>query len=149
MTMDWVPTLLAAAGSAPDPAFAPDGVNLLPQLTQNAAPVPRRIFWRYKANAQRAIRDGDFKYLKILDNTFLFNVVDDPMERANLKDRRKDVYDRLVAEWFDWNATMLPEVDESRTGSNTGDQWADHVGAKPASTKADNPAPPKRPGGPW
>ena len=44
--------------------------------------MPRTIFWRYKANAQRAIRDGDFKFLKILDNTFLFNVVDDPMERV-------------------------------------------------------------------
>ena len=59
--------------------------------------VPRTLFWRYKENAQPAMRDGDYKYLKILDNTFLFNVVEDPMERANLKDRRRDVYDRLVA----------------------------------------------------
>ena len=42
----------------------------------------------YFAWAQRAARDGDYKYLKILDNTFLFNVVEDPMERANLKERR-------------------------------------------------------------
>ena len=130
ISMDWMPTLLAAAGTAPDPAFPPDGMNLLPVLTQSGAPVPRKLFWRYKANAQRAARDGDYKYLKILDNTFLFNVVDDPMERANLKDRRKDVYDRLVAEWHEWNATMLPEVDESSTGGFTGDQLADHIGAK-------------------
>jgi arylsulfatase A-like enzyme len=147
VTMDWMPTLLAAAGGAPDPAFAPDGITLLPHLTQNAAPIARTLYWRYKANAQRAIRDGDFKYLKILDNTFLFNVVDDPMERANLKERRKDVYDRLAAKWLDWNGTMLPETDESSTGSNTGDQWADHIGAKPASTKADNPVAVKKPGG--
>ncbi len=85
ISMDWMPTLLAAAGAAPDPAFPPDGINLLPMLTGNAAAVERKLFWRYKANAQRAARDGDFKFLKILDNTFLFNVVDDPMERANLK----------------------------------------------------------------
>jgi hypothetical protein len=42
--------------------------------------------------------------------TFLFNVVDDPMERANLKDRQKDVYDRLQLDWYTWNETMLPEV---------------------------------------
>ena len=64
-------------------------------LTQNAPAIPRTLFWRYKANAQRAARDGDYKYLKILDNTFLFNVVDDPMERANLKERRKDIYERI------------------------------------------------------
>jgi arylsulfatase A-like enzyme len=147
ITMDWMPTLLAAAGGAPDPAYAPDGVNLLPHLTQNAAPVARTLYWRYKANAQRAMRDGDFKYLKILDNTFLFNVVDDPMERANLKERRKDVYDRLAARWLEWNATMLPETDESRTDNFTGAQLADHVGTPKSNNKADNPAPPKKPGG--
>jgi arylsulfatase A-like enzyme len=139
ITMDWMPTLLAAAGAAPDPAIPSDGTNLLPMLSQNAPPVPRKLFWRYKANAQRAARDGDYKYLKILDNTFLFNVVDDPMERANLKERHKDVYDRLMAEWHEWNSAMLPEIDESYTDSNTGDQWPDHIGSSRASGKADNP----------
>jgi arylsulfatase A-like enzyme len=139
ISMDWLPTLLAAAGVAPDAAFTPDGINLLPVLTQNAATIPRKLFWRYKSNAQRALRDGDFKYLKILDNTFLFNVVDDPMERANLKIRHKDVYERLVEEWNDWNATMLTEIDESNTGGISGEDWADHIGAQKASGKADNP----------
>ncbi len=71
ISMDWMPTLLAAAGVSTDPAFPPDGINLLPMLAQNAPTVERRLFWRYKANAQRAARDGDYKYLKILDNTFL------------------------------------------------------------------------------
>ena len=141
ISMDWMPTLLAAAGVAPDPAFPPDGISLLPMLTGNAAAVERKLFWRYKANAQRAARDGDFKFLKILDNTFLFNVVDDPMERANLKVRRQDIYDRLVAEWYAWNATMLPEVDESSTSNFTGAQLADHIGTPKTSTKADIPAP--------
>src|SRR3984893_10268967 len=139
ITMDWMPTLLAAAGAAPDPAGAVERHNLIPILTQNAPPVPRKLFWRYKANAQRAVRDGDYKYLKILDNTFLFNVVDDPMERANLKERHEDVYDRLLAEWHEWNSAMLREIDESITGSNTGDQWPDHIGSTRASGKADNP----------
>jgi len=139
MSMDWLPTLLAAAGTAPDPAFPPDGMNLLPGLSQGTPPVSRKLFWRYKANAQRAARDGDFKFLKILDSTFLFNVVEDPMERANLKERRKDVYERLVADWLAWNAGMLPEVDESSTSGFTGDQLADHIGARRATTTPDNP----------
>ena len=77
-------------------------------LTGQRAPVPRKLFWRYKTNAQQAARDGDWKYLKIRDNTFLFDVVADPRERANLKHRRKDVFDRLVADWNAWNAAMLP-----------------------------------------
>jgi arylsulfatase A-like enzyme len=145
ISMDWMPTLLAAADVSSDPAYPPDGINLLPMLTHNSAVVARRLFWRYKANAQRAARDGDYKYLKILDNTFLFNVVEDPMERANLKVRRKDVYDRIVTEWDDWNATMLPEIDESSTSNFTGDELADHIGTPKTSGKADNPGLPKLP----
>ena len=145
ITMDWLPTLLASAGVSADPASPPDGINLLPMLTQNAPPVERKLFWRYKANAQRAARDGDYKYLKILDNMFLFNVVEDPMERANLKERRNDIYDRITAEWYAWNATMLPEIDESSTDNFTGGQLADHIGTPKASGKADNPVSPKTP----
>ncbi|HEX5228930.1 MAG TPA: sulfatase-like hydrolase/transferase [Bryobacteraceae bacterium] len=142
ITMDWLPTLLAAAGGASDPAYAPDGVNLLPVLTGDAPVMERKLFWRYKANAQRAARDGDYKFLKILDNTFLFHVTEDPMERANLKERRQDIYDRIVGEWQQWNATMLPEIDESSTASFTGGQLADHIGTPKASGKADNPESP-------
>jgi arylsulfatase A-like enzyme len=60
ITMDWLPTLRAAAGVSFDPAFLPDGIDLLPHLTHDAPVVSRRLFWRYKANAQRAARDGDF-----------------------------------------------------------------------------------------
>ena len=142
ITMDWLPTLLAAAGTSPDPSFPSDGINLLPLLDPGAAPVPRKLFWRYKANAQRAARDGDLKYLKILENTFLFNVVDDPLERANLKERHPEIYDRLLGEWDEWNAAMLPENEESYTFNFTGAQLADHIGTPPTSTKADNPAKP-------
>jgi hypothetical protein len=82
------------------------------------------------------------KFLKILDNTFLFNVVEDPLERANLKRRQPEVYDRLVHKWLEWNQTMLPEVDESTTGGITGATQADHIGAGPATRKADNPGAP-------
>src|SRR5215831_11060485 len=108
ITMDWMPTLLAVGGTQPDPAYPSDGENLLPALT-GAAPHSRKFFWRYKAGSQRAIRDGDWKYLRIAGNEFLFDVAQDPRERANLKDRRKDVFDRLKSEWETWNSTMLEE----------------------------------------
>jgi arylsulfatase A-like enzyme len=130
ITMDWFATLLAAAGIAPHPDYPPDGIDLLPVLTGHALPIPRRLFWRYKTNAQRAGRDGDFKYLKIRDNTFLFNVADDPRERANLKERRKDLFDRMVADWNEWNGTMLPEIPDSFGETYTAAQLADHIGSR-------------------
>ena len=72
-------------------------MNLLPQLDRRSrARFPRKLYWRYHFNAQRALRDGDMKYLKIAGNEFLFNVADDPLERANLKERQPDVFKRMA-----------------------------------------------------
>ncbi len=143
VTMDWLPTLVAAAGTAPDPRYPSDGMNLLPQLTSDAPPVARQVFWRFKANAQQAVRDGDLKYLKINENTFLFDLVADPRERANLKERRKADYRRLAHAWFEWHATMLPLIDESCTDAFSADQLADHIQATPPGRKAEQPRPPE------
>jgi arylsulfatase A-like enzyme len=131
VTMDWMPTFLAAASAAPDPAFPPDGMNLLPQLTQAATPVSRRLYWRYHYNSQRAFRDGDMKYLRIAGNEFLFNVVDDPLERANLKERQPEVFKRMVQDYAEWNATMLPDRNDIGSGPlGYADELADHVGVQ-------------------
>jgi len=135
--MDWLPTLIAAAGTSTDPSYPPDGMNLLQHLTEGAPTVERRLFWRYKALWQRAARIGDWKYLKILDNTFLFNVVDDPMERANMKQRHKDIYERLIGEWNAWNSQMLRETATSSTDNFTGAELADHIGAPPVTLDPD------------
>jgi arylsulfatase A-like enzyme len=127
ISMDWLPTLLAAAGGRPDPAYPSDGMSLLPTLTQNAAPVSRKLYWRYNEKSQHATRDGDMKYLKIRENTFLFNVADDPLERANLRNRQPEVYRRLVQDYENWNATMLPEQPRPNGGFSA-DQLADHFG---------------------
>jgi arylsulfatase A-like enzyme len=134
ITMDWLPTFLAAAGAQADPAYPPDGINLLPQLTQGAAPVSRRLYWRYHFNSQRAMREGDMKYLRINGNEFLFNVVEDPLERANLKNRQPDVFKRMVATYEEWNSTMLPDMNGVSSGPlGFADQVADHFGvARPA-----------------
>jgi arylsulfatase A-like enzyme len=73
ITMDWLPTLLAAAGTSPDAAYPADGEDIGPVMTGRVGPHPRKLYWRYKAGAQRANRDGDWKYLRIAGNEFIFN----------------------------------------------------------------------------
>lgn len=134
ISMDWLPTLTRFAGTAPDPAFPSDGIDLAPWLTGDAAERPRTLCWRYLNLAQEACRDGDWKYLKILGNRFLFNVADDPMERANLKDRRPDIYAQVTAKWREWNARMLPLDPAASTSGFTGAQLPDHYGVTQART---------------
>ena len=99
----------------------------------------RRLYWRYHFNAQRALRDGDMKYLRIGANEFLFNVADDPLERANLKNRQPDDFKRMVASWEEWNSTMLPDRNDVRSSPlGYADDLADHFGVerprRPAAT---------------
>ncbi len=128
ISMDWVPTLLEAAGARPDAKYPLDGISLIPALTSASAPVARKLYWRYHANAQQAMRDGEMKWLKIRENDFLFNVVRDPLERANLKAREPEVYRRLISDYKAWDATMLPIDPKAYTQSITGNVRADHYG---------------------
>lgn len=137
ITMDWVPTLLAAAGARPSPAHPSDGVDLLPWLTAKRPPMPRKLYWRYKANHQRAMIDRDYKFLKIAENRYLFNVASDPLERANLKDREPARFAAMQKAWRDWNATMLPEIDASFAEGVTADRQADHIGSRTVLKNAD------------
>src|SRR5437879_4068464 len=109
-----------------------------------SAPHPRKLYWRYKAGSQRAIRDGDWKYLRIAGNEFLFDVVKDPRERANLKDRQKDVFDGLKSNWEAWNDTMLPERATPAAYSNPGNFVADHYGVSNPATAASSGGAPTR-----
>ncbi len=144
ISMDWLPTLLAAAGTEPDPAYAPDGMNLLPGLTQGSAPASRKLFWRYHYNSQRAMRDGDMKYLRIASNEFLFNVVEDPLERANLKGRQPEVFQRMLADYAAWEATMLPDMNGVSSGPlGFADELADHFGVTRPAPPAGRGAPPR------
>jgi arylsulfatase A-like enzyme len=127
MSMDWLPTLLSLAGASPDPACPPDGIDLSAALA-GAAPVPRTLFWRVLHLSQRACRSGDWKYLKVLGNTFLFNVVDDPLERANMKERKPEIYKDLVQKFAAWDRAMLPLDMESASSGFTGADLADHFG---------------------
>ncbi|MBA5690408.1 sulfatase family protein [Rugamonas apoptosis] len=125
ISMDWLPTLLAAAGAASDPAYPPDGTNLLPVLLGEQKTVERTLFWRYKANEQRAVRAGDWKYLKLNGNEFLFDLSADQRERANLAHRYPDKLAELKQQWEQWNARMLPITADVRTHGVDGKVQAD------------------------
>lgn len=107
MTIDWMPTLLAAAGVSNDDYFLSDGLDIAPLLAGKSIQ-DRELFWRFRTNDQRALRLGRWKYLKIKENEFLFDVIDDPLERANLKARNMDRFTDLVNRWHRRNAEMLP-----------------------------------------
>jgi hypothetical protein len=65
------------------------------------------------------------------------DVVQDPRERANLKDRHRDIFDRLKNDLETWNATMLPERSRPADYAQPGSVLPEHCGVT-------NPAPSAR-----
>ncbi len=126
ISMDWMPTFLAAAGAAPDPAYPSDGTDIRPAIAGKELP-ERTLFWRFTNKGQQAALRGRWKYLKISGNTFLFDVFADPLERANLKARNPEKFAELEAAFTEWNKGMLYDPDASSYGFN-GEQLADHFG---------------------
>ena len=108
MTMDWSATMLDAAGVAPDPAFALDGVSLLRVLQRDGQEFDRPLYWRMNHRGQRALRDGDWKYLRVDGHDYLFNLPTDERERANLGGREPQRLAAMREAWETWNATMPP-----------------------------------------
>ena len=108
MTMDWSAAMLAAAGVAAHPDYPPDGVSLLPVLVDAAHQFERPLHWRMKHRNQQALREGEWKYLKVDDNDYLFNIPGDERERTNLGKKEPARLQAIRAAWQAWNATMPP-----------------------------------------
>ena len=113
MTMDWSATMLAAAGVAADPQYPLDGVSLLPVLGDAGRTFARPLHWRMNHRGQRALRDGDWKYLQVDGNEYLFNIPADERERANLAGREPARLADLRDAWEAWNETMPPIPDDA------------------------------------
>jgi len=112
ISMDWMPTFIAAAGAPADFQAPGDGISILPQLLGGAS-VPRRLSWMYKANNQAAHRDGDWKYLRLGAYEYLFNLAQDERERANLSKREPARFAAMQKAHTAWAATMLPYPKDS------------------------------------
>lgn len=108
MTMDWSATLLDAAGVRAAPDYPLDGVSLLPVLREAGHRFPRPLHWRMKHRGQRALRDGDWKYLQVDGNEYLFNIPADERERANLAGREPERLMAMRAAWQAWEAGVPP-----------------------------------------
>jgi arylsulfatase A-like enzyme len=71
------------------------------------------MFWRMKHRTQRAVRDGRWKYLKVDEHEYLFDVETDERERANRALREPERLAAMRAAWEDWDRSMKPVPDDA------------------------------------
>jgi arylsulfatase A-like enzyme len=108
ITMDLTATCLEAAGAAPDPRYPLDGESLFDLMTDTVSVRERTLYWRMANRRQRAVRRGDWKYLKVNDRELLFDLGFDARERDDHAARNGELFGELRALWETWNAEMLP-----------------------------------------
>jgi arylsulfatase A-like enzyme len=127
--LDWLPTLLSAAGVADPRADSRDGVDLLPYLRDPSATPHRALFWR--AGPNRALRFENWKLLLINRTSeealasirpeglladlrapagsphgqlrLLYDLSRDPGERRNLAASHPEIAARLEQVLDDWD----------------------------------------------
>jgi arylsulfatase A-like enzyme len=100
ITMDWVATFLEAAGVAPHPDYPLDGLSLIPSFEGKS--LERDLFWRMKFRGQKAVRSGQWKWLSLEGNEFLYDLARDPRERANRAKREPQRFAELRARYEAW-----------------------------------------------
>jgi arylsulfatase A-like enzyme len=111
IAMDITATILDVAGINYGTGHF-DGASLMPGLAGEPGSASRPLFWRadlYDFGAQRAVRDGRYKYMEHGNTQFLFDLTTDPGERDNLFSQRLDEVNRLRQMLGEWEQGLLPD----------------------------------------
>jgi arylsulfatase A-like enzyme len=105
LSMDWMPTLLDAAGVSRADWPQLDGMSMLGALAGRGE-IPRELFWKFQGHHQRAALRGRWKYYRLGGHEFLFDVAADSMERANRAQAQPATLKALADAWETWNEGM-------------------------------------------
>ena len=121
ITMDWMATFLAAAGVKPHRDYPLDGRSLLPVLKSPAKTFRRELYWKMLYRNQKALLAGDWKYLSVGDDEFLFNLARDERERANHGKRDPARLAAMRARYVRWEQALPKHPDASYSVLSTKD----------------------------
>jgi arylsulfatase A-like enzyme len=87
-------------------------------VLKGAATHDRLLFWRLRT--QDAARMGKWKYLREGTEEHLFDLSKDPGEKAELKTKYPDVFEKIRGEYKKWNVQMLPNPPAPGAGARRG-----------------------------
>lgn len=111
ISLDVLPTALAAAGSTRDPRLPPlDGVDLVPFFLGRTTTAPHaRLFWRMDGGEAFAVREGRWKWMRTYRNApQLYDLEADIGEKNDISATHPEVTERLAAASAGWNRELIP-----------------------------------------
>ena len=88
-----------------------DGVDLLPYITGKKSGLPHKyLYWKNPDKDIDVVRDKRYKYLRIKDDEYIFDLKNDISEETNIIDSSKPIYDRLKSQFKVWEKDMIDPV---------------------------------------
>ncbi|GAA5510834.1 sulfatase-like hydrolase/transferase [Novipirellula caenicola] len=106
ITLDLIPTFVAAGGGDPAALEGLDGVNLLPYLRGEKSGRPHQTL-HWKMETRGAIRHGDWKLLRYPDRPAeLFDLAKDPAEQNDLAAVHPELVRELFKKHFAWELEL-------------------------------------------
>jgi len=109
IALDILPTAAVAAGADLPGDRKFDGENLLPYLIgEKKKPPHESLFWRRGQN--HAVRKGDWKLVKMGEQTSLFDLSSDVGESQDLAGQRPDVLKGMQQAYKLWDSQMIEPV---------------------------------------
>ena len=74
--------------------------------------IDRIFYWRlFQETKQKAIRNGNWKYLQTEKGEFLFNLTGDPGEKNDLKATYPSIFIKLKKKYIEWEKGVLKPVE--------------------------------------
>ncbi len=112
ISLDILPTALAAAGISLPREKVIDGVNLLPFLAEGKTKDPHsKLCWRAAQGTARAIREGSWKMVRLNGMPDeLYDLATDPGEQHNVVSTHPEVAKKLAQSFSDWEREMIDPV---------------------------------------
>ena len=104
--VDFMPTILSVAGAnfpgeSKEPKISPtDGVSLLPALKGEQLSRKNPLFYQFGKGA--AIRDGQWKLVRLGATWELYNLASDRTETNNLINKHPEIANKMEAQWLAW-----------------------------------------------
>tara|TARA_B100000674_G_scaffold72850_1_gene50316 strand:+ start:659 stop:2071 length:1413 start_codon:yes stop_codon:yes gene_type:complete len=88
-----------------------DGIDLLPYLTGENSGLPHEyLYWKNPDKDIDVVRDERYKYIRIKDDEFIFDLKNDISEEINIISSSKPIYERLKSQFKEWEKDMIGPV---------------------------------------
>lgn len=111
ISLDILPTFIAAAGGKINPDWELDGVNLLPYVTRENLERPHdTLCWVWSGGRRKAIREGD---IKIMTNNggekyFMYDLSKDISEKNDISEKFPKKFKAMIKKYHRWEQKLIP-----------------------------------------